>query len=228
MKPSQISKNLYPAVSFGSLANYFGVAISFNDAVPVSTYADIERFFLAATLNLQNSRVTEGILCWLKEYGHLLSPSKIRKFIREGEAYDPSHLGTFLEFMRSMDVDSRPLGILDKFTAKQSKLTPLFVGPRVRKPAAYFLKYNILAPNFSLDREKFLKPRSVVMKSCSEIRNRSLFGSVLNSDVASALVKNSNLNPYALAKMTGHHKANVFKNFRDIKDALSLKVSGVT
>ena len=90
------------------------------------------------------------------------------------------------------------------------------------------MKYYILALIFSRDREKFLKTRSVVMKSCSEIRNRSLFGSVLNSDVASALVKNSNLNPYALAKMTGHHKANVFKNFRDIKDALSLKVSGVT
>ncbi len=219
MRALKISKNL-PQNNFSSLAQYFGIAIAFEDAAPVIGYADIERFFLLATLNLKNSRVAEGTLCWLSEYGHLLSPSKIRKFIKEGEPFDPAVLGGFLEFMQAREVKGRPFGILKKYAKKRSGPESLFDGPRVRGPGPYFAKYNLLVPNFALDKTKFLKSRSFVMKSCVELRNRSLFGSVLNADVASALMKDSSLNAYVLSRLTGHHKTNVFRNFRDIKEAM--------
>ena len=222
MRPSRILKNSIQPINFWSLADYFGIAIAYSEATPVTAYADIERFFLHATLSLKNSRAAEGVLCWVEEYGHLLSPSKIRKFIKEGAAYDPAVLGAFLEFMRTHGVYSRPLGILDEYTSKLRKSKALFGGPRVRRPAAYFLKFNILAPDFALNKEKFLRPKPYIMKNCTELRHRSLFGSVLNSDVASALTKDPDLNAYAAAKITGHHKTNVFKNFLDIKMAFSI------
>ncbi len=221
MKPSWILKNLKPANDFESLASYFGVGIVFDQMVPITSYADLERFFLQATLNLTNSRVTEGVLCWIKEYGHLLSPSKIRKFIKDGEPHNPAVLGGFIEFMRTQGLVTRPLSILDDYTLKMVSPISLFDGPRVIRPASYFKKFNILSPNFALNNEKFLRPKSFVMKNCLELRNRSLFGSVLNSDVASALTKHPNINAYTTAKVTGHHKANVFKNFLDIKEALA-------
>lgn len=219
MRQLTISKNS-PSNNFSSLANYFGIAISFSDSKPITGYADIETFFLQCTMNFNNSRTAEGILCWIDEYGHLISPSKIRKLIKNGVSYDKIVLGGILEFMKARTVSARPLSILKKYVSKRTMSINLFEGPRIRNPAPYFKKVGLLTPNFLLDKEKFLHPRDYVLKSSLELRNRCLFGSVLNSDVASALFKNPQLSAYAAAKLTGHHKANVFKNFLDIKSGL--------
>jgi len=219
MRQSTISKNS-PSDNFPSLANYFGIAISFSDSKTVTEYADIERFFLQCTMNFNNSRTAEGILCWIDEYGHLISPSKIRKLIKDGIPYDKTVLGGILEFMKMRAVGGRPLSILKKYVSKRAISINLFEGPRIRNPAPYFKKVGLLTPNFLLDQEKFLHPRDHVLRSSLELRNRCLFGSVLNSDVASALFKNPQLSAYAVSRLTGHHKANVFKNFLDIKSGL--------
>ncbi|PWU18340.1 MAG: hypothetical protein C5B49_07290 [Bdellovibrio sp.] len=209
-----------PLDNFSSLANYFGIAIAFSDSKPVTGYADIERFFLRCTMNFNNSRTAEGILCWIDEYGHLLSPSKIRKLIRDGVPYDKVVLGGLLEFMKVRSVGGRPIDILKKYASKRESPINVFEGPRIRNPAPYFKKVGLLIPNFAVDKAKFLRPREYVLRSSLELRNRCLFGSVLNSDVASLLSKNPDLNAYAASKLTGHHKANVFKNFLDIRSGL--------
>ncbi len=209
-----------PSNNFSSLANYFGIAISFSDSKPVTDYADIERFFLQCTMNFNNSRTAEGILCWIDEYGHLISPSKLRKLIKEGVPYDKIVLGGILEFMKARTVGARPLSILKKYVSKRAISANLIEGPRIRSAAPYFKKVGLLTPDFLLDKKKFLRPSDHVLRSCLELRYRCLFGSVLNSDIASALSRNPQLNAYAAAKLTGHHKANVFKNFLDIKAGL--------
>ncbi len=84
-----ISKKLRSKMTedeFKRMAHYFGIAIQAppSDIAqnnPDLMFMDIEVFFLSATLLLKTSRMAEGFLCWLVEFGHLLSPSKLRRLI---------------------------------------------------------------------------------------------------------------------------------------------------
>ena len=103
-----ISEKLQTKISsdeFQKIANYFGIAVHSIETKDVSIesqnsrYLDIESFFLSATYNIKTSRLAEGFLCWLLQFGHMLSPSKIRRLIQSDHAYDSSVLGGFIEFM---------------------------------------------------------------------------------------------------------------------------------
>lgn len=206
---------------FKQMAHYFGIAIYFDELDTVHkssnlSFMDIEIFFLAATYHLKTSRMAEGFLCWLLEFGHLLSPSKVRRLIKSGKDFDNAILGGFIEFLVENNIMSNQWKIIRPFCKGKSQVEQLIIGPKVRTPATYFLKYKVIAPQFKLDIEKYLLPKKTLFKNCIELKNRALFGSVVNADVASYLQKNPGSTPYEIAINTHHHKARVFEVYQDI------------
>ncbi len=230
-----ISKNLSNKMSsneFIKIAHYFGIAVQseFSDIalkklsdrdekVQTFVFMDIELFFLTATLQLNTSRLAEGILCWLLTFGHLLSPSKTRRLILSGNYFNPAILGGFIEFMIEKNIMTTQWKIIRPFCKKKLHPESLLNGPLPRLPSSYFLRYQIIAPQFRLDTNKFLLPKKNIYKNCVELKNRALFGSVVNADVASYLLKNPNSTPYQIAVNTHHHKARVFEVYKDVLDA---------
>ena len=207
---------------FKEMAYYFGIAIqpSTSDVLlknnPQLIFSDVEYFFLSATYHLKNSRIAEGFLCWLLKFGHLLSPSKIRRLIIAGEIFDAATLGGFVEFLIENNIKSTQWKIVQPYCKKRKTMTQLLEGPTPRKPSSYFLKYRILAPQFALQLHKFLLPTETIYKNCVELKNRALFGSVVNADVVSYLRKHPGSTPYQIAKNTNHHKARVFEIYADV------------
>ncbi len=218
------SQNKMSFNEFKGTSYYFGIAIqpiyqpSFSplDENPKSSFMDIECFFLAATYHLSTSRVAEGFLCWLLRFGHLLSPSKIRRLIQDGQIFDPAILGGLIEFLHENNIKSNQWKIVTPFCKKRKEVTQLLEGPAPRIPSSYFIKYRIAAPLFRIEMDKFLLPTSAVYKNCLELSNRALFGSVVNADVVSYLEKHPGSTPYQIAKRTHHHKARVFEIYADV------------
>ncbi|MBK9324459.1 MAG: hypothetical protein IPM97_16170 [Bdellovibrionaceae bacterium] len=217
---SRNSLNKISTEEFREMASYFGIAI--QTQLPISllnpnhSFVDIEIFFLSSTYCLTTSRITEGYLCWLLEFGHLLSPSKIRRLIRAGYLYDSAILGGLIEFLLENKIMPNQWKIVTPFCHKRKKSEQLFEGPTPRTPSSYFLKYRILAPQFQLDGTKFLTPTKAIYRSCVELRNRARFGSIVNADVASYLEKHPTSTAYQIAKGTHHHKARVFTVYENI------------
>jgi len=220
-----ISKKFLNKVSekdFLSSAKYLGIAIDTEAIIDIEHYVNIESFFLAATYRLNSSRVAEGFLCWLLRYGHLLSPSKIRRLIQSGQHYNRSVLGGFILFIIDHKINFRQWKLLMSYAHKSKEPKPLIEGPRPKNPNIFFMKYNIIVHNYKMDIDKFLIPIATVYKNCSELRNRALFGSVVNSDVASFLKWFPDASPYQIAKETNNHKARVFQIYKNIKLAISI------
>lgn len=220
-----ISEKLHNKISFDDfkeMAYYFGIAIqpSFSNSVLDENlklvFVDMECFFLSATYNLKNSRIAEGFLCWLLRFGHLLSPSKTRRLIQAGEFFDPAILGGLIEFLNENKIRPAQWKIVMPFCKKRKEVTQLLDGPAPRLPSTYFLKYRIMAPQFILQADKFLLPTVIVYKNCPELKNRALFGSIVNADVVSYLKKHPDSTPYQIAKYTHHHKARVFEIYADV------------
>lgn len=216
------SQNKISYDEFKEMAYYFGIAIqpTFSNSVldknPKTSFVDIECFFLSATYHLKTSRIAEGFLCWLLKFGHLLSPSKIRRLIQSGRFFDPAMLGGLVEFLSENNIRPAQWKIVTPFCKKRKEVTQLFEGPAPRLPSSYFLKYRIIAPLFKLETDKFLLPVATVYKNCPELKNRALFGSIVNADVVSYLEKHPGSTPYQIAKRTYHHKARVFEIYADV------------
>lgn len=213
-----------PYEQFTKTAQYLGVSIntgailgSPQNIEEQKSYTDLEMFILSATYNLKTSRMAEGILCWLLQYGTLLSPSKLRRLIIDGTPYESAILGAFIKLMIEHKIQSSQLKILTPFIHKKRNPILLFDGPAPIKPSPYFKKYGVLAPNFKLEVSKFLKSESFILNNCPEIRFRYLFGSIVNADIASYLLRNTLATPYEIAKGTHHHKARVFSVYPKIK-----------
>lgn len=203
---------------YSEVLSYLGIAITSDKERVPSEYVDLESFFIWAINNFNSSRFAEGFLCWLKEYGYILSPSKIRKLIKEGQTIDPQVLGGVLSFLETNKIGIRQWAIL-KIYAK--KLKPRSFNPIIpRKPQADFAKYGLLIPEFKLDADKFLREKKWVIKNCLEIRNRFLFGATVNADVASYITKNPSATAFEVSKQTGNHKATVFRIYEDVKSVL--------
>lgn len=198
--------------------NYLGAAIGSHVEGCASEYVDLEVFFVEALNYSHTSRSMEAFLCWCVEYGHLLSPSKVRRLIRQTKV-NPQLVGGIVEFLVMHEIKTAQWKILRPF-AKRGKHFNLFAGPRVRDPQPEFAIYGVLMPNFSLDSKKFLRPQSWTLKNCLELRNRALFGSVIHSDLASVIAKDSTINAYRAFKKINHDKSNVFKYFDEVKMAM--------
>jgi hypothetical protein len=150
----------------------------------------------------------------------LLSPSKIRRSIQLGASFDPAVLGALLLFLIENKINLHQWDLLKPYARRNKTMTPLFPGPRPFLPSQFFLKYKILANSYELNQSKFLTPIKQVYRNCAELKNRALFGSTVNADVASFLLREPNATPYQISKLTKNHKARVYEVFEDVRSAL--------
>ena len=80
-------------------------------------YLDLED--LEATLNMgHDPRVTQCFLTWLVKYGIILSPSKIRRLLREGRTVNYAVLGAFIEGLEANNRQKKHWKIVRKFVRK--------------------------------------------------------------------------------------------------------------
>ncbi len=186
------------------------------------SYIDLEEFFLEATYSIDQSRLAEGFLCWLLQFGHLLAPSKIRKLITENTTYSSPFLGCYVQWMMDHGIQKHQWKILFPWMKKAKEKKTWVSGPAPLNPNSSFLKYNILAHDYQLNKEKFLLPTKQIFLQSLELKNRALYGSSVNADVASFLARNSESTAYEVAKKTHHHRARVYSVYQDIKIALSV------
>jgi hypothetical protein len=190
---------------------YMGLSIGEGRTV-INAYVDIEIFFLWLTTQFNNSRIAEGALCWLKRYGHLLSPSKIRRLANSGVCYNQQVLNGIVNFMENQNIKYNQFKILK--TPKIRKTLDFGHGVRIRNPMKEFEIENVLIPNFNLDDNKFLKDEKSVLEKNLELRSRMLFGSCLNADIFSILKKHPKTSRYEIHKITTHHKKSINDVFR--------------
>jgi len=200
--------------------SYMGLSMG-SGKTHIREYVDIEKFLLWGTTQFDSSRFAEGFLCWILEFGEILSPSKIRNLVKSGFEYNPQVLNGILSFMAKRGIKASQLGILKKNESFGS--LDFGHGIRVRNPMPEFKEEGISIPSFKLDKNKFLRDRAGVLKDNIEIRSRLLFGSCVNADVYSAVKKNPGLTRYEAHLLTKHHKTSVNKIFDHIKEAIPTK-----
>lgn len=193
--------------------NYMGMLLG-NGTAKTTDYVDIEVFFLWLTTQFGNSRTAEGALCWIRKYGHLLSPSKIRRLVRLNAQHNQQVLNGIVHFMKSNKIKSNQFQILR--TPKFQTVLDYGQGVRVRNPMPEFAKENVLLPQFSLDENKFLMDEKSVFTNNIEMRSRVLFGSCVNADVYSIIKKDMSVTGYQIHKLTSHHKSSINNVYQNI------------
>lgn len=194
---------------------YMGLSIG-EGSTTINIYVDIEIFFLWLTTQFSDSRIAEGALCWIRRYGNLLSPSKIRRLANNGVYYNQQILNGIVNFMATQNIKYNQFKILK--TPKFKKTLDLGHGVRVRNPMKEFEIENVLIPNFKLDDNKFLKDEKTVLENNLELRSRMLFGACLNADIFSIIKKHPETTRYEIHKITTHHK----KSINDVYSGASI------
>lgn len=203
---------------FANKLCYFGGNLTSGEGDAGRDYLDLEDFFLEATLNMgQDPRVTQCFLTWLVKYGIILSPSKIRRFLREGRKVDPAVLGAFIDILEANNRQKKHWKIIRKFVhkGKQHLLFPQLPSPLQSKINPYFSKYGVLTYAFHLDASKYLKPASAVNSSCPEIRYRALGTGIPAADLRSFHEKHPDIRSvYEIAKRTHHPRTSIYLSYR--------------
>jgi len=185
---------------------YMGLSIG-EGRHRIEEYVDIEQFFLWLTTQFNDSRLAEGTLCWIRKYGNLLSPAKIRRFVQNGANCNQQVLNGIVNFMINNKIKANQVGILK--TPKFRKVLDYGHSVRIRNPMREFEIENVFIPNFNLDDNKFLRDEKSVMADNIEMRSRMLFGSCVNADVYSIIKKHPEVSRYEVHKVTTHHKKSV-------------------
>lgn len=180
---SQQVKNLY---------YYFGITLGgakFKE--PSAEYHDIEKFILDNTVLEHSSRTLEGFLTWLKKYGFILSPSKLRRMVNSKYKCDKVVLGAFMDFVQIYsDQDMTLVTKLCKKNKNQISLLKDVPLSLIRSRNKIFERWGVIIPDYKLDEGKFLLSNEQIINHCPELRNRVFMGSVLHADLYTYLSKN--------------------------------------
>lgn len=197
--------------SFENKLSYMGAALGYESTHFKNEFVCIESFILEATTYKHTSRTIEGFMAWLKRYGSIMDQSKLIRLIKAGKPFDSAMLGAFLTFVQANH--SKSLSASLKFCKPNTNLKSIFDEfplSLIRGEEPYFKKYEIKAPNFIIDMDKFLRSESSVFSDCVEIRNRIACGSSVNADILSFIKKHSsNHSNYQIAKAIGHERTSV-------------------
>jgi hypothetical protein len=196
-----------------SILQYFGVSVQGDEpASEIFGYQDIEKFIMKVTTFKHTPRTLEGFLAWLNQYGHLISPSKIRRLVKNGEIYKSSFLGAICDLLeRKHQVKFKIVRELCEKEKFPTTLTPMPIS-LIRSRNPVFEDWGLVVTEYECKAEKFLIPEKHLLKNCLELRNRIVMGSVTNSDICSLLLKHKSpedLTMYQISKLTNHQKTSV-------------------
>lgn len=170
---------------FGSRLSTLGGRLAFEKH-PANKYIDLEEFFLDATrFVFADERLARCIEHWVRTYGFLIGPSKLRKLIeKEKHPYDPAVLGVFLNIIAKNEKQLN-LKLLEKFCKRKSTLTyrsPSKIRVKDRDLDPDWLRFNIATQNFFDESKKYLLNFDHTQKSSPELRYRIETGDILSSD----------------------------------------------
>jgi hypothetical protein len=197
---------------------YFGGNLSSGAGDIGQGYLDLEDFLLEATLNMgQDSRVTQCFLTWLIKYGIILSPSKLRRLLKQGREVDHAVLGAFVDILEANNRQKKHWKIIRKFVhkAKGHLLFPQLPPPLPNKANPYFLKYGIRTYMFQLDESKYVQPAAAILNSCPEIKYRAMGTGIPAADLRSFHEKHPDIRSvYEIAKRTHHPRTSIYLSYR--------------
>jgi hypothetical protein len=201
---------------FGSRLSSLGGRLGYEN-YPPSKYIDIEEFFLDATrFVFADERLARCIENWIRTYGFLISPSKVRRLIeKEKHPFDPAVLGVFLNLIGRAKEKQLNLNSLSKFCRKKKALT-YRSGSKVKVRHTDFdpdwIKFNIATQKFIDESQKNLLSFDFVLKNTPEIRNRIESDDILCSDYKSYIERegrNHSLN--SISKRIHSYYSNLHK-----------------
>jgi hypothetical protein len=195
-----------------------GGRISYRDKSDLQ-YIDLEEFFLEATIYIHgDSRLANCIEHWIRKFGSLIGPSKVKGLIEKGFAYNKAILGVFLEIIdenkiKQINTDTlRPYCRPYQRPVKRNKLSP-YLPPKYRDPI--WEKYNIITHKFHDESKKNLLSNRAILKNCPELRYRILGCTILDADLQAYLEKTKDYKGSinSIAKRIHAHYANLYKVF---------------
>jgi hypothetical protein len=189
---------------------YFGGSISGDPAGIASSYQDLEEFVASATLHMSDDlRVTHCFLTWLSFYGYLLSPSKLRRILKDVQ-FEPVVLGAFVSILMEESPRKSQWKILSSFLKRTSNRLLFRDLPTPKQTFnAHFKKVGIIAHPLNPDTQKFLIKTEFVLNHCPEIKYRAMGLDPVPSDLRAYLEKEKPGSLYEIAKATHHFRAQV-------------------
>lgn len=200
---------------FGAKLSALGGRLGFEKA-PHDQYIDLEEFFLDSTRYVfAEERLARCIENWIRTYGFLISPSKIKRLIvNEKYPYDPAVLGVFLKIIvhNSKQLNLKPL---QSYCKKKKTLT--YRSPsKVKVAEKYFdpiwLSFNIATHIFVEETQKNLLNFDFTLKQSPELKFRIESDDVTSSDYKAYLLregKGKSLNH--ISKKIHAHYSNLHK-----------------
>lgn len=201
---------------FGSRLTSLGGRLGY-ESLPSNRYIDIEEFFLDSTrFVFADERLARCIENWVRNYGFLISPSKIKKLIeKEKHAYDPAVLGVFLKLIKRTKEKQISIECLSRFCSKKENLT-YRSGSKVRvRPIDYdqdWLEFNIATQNFVDETKKNLLAFDYTLNVAPEIRNRIETDDILCSDYKAFIQREGQGDSlYSVCKKIHAHYSNLHK-----------------
>lgn len=156
------------------------------------SFVDIEDFFLESSLYLDNDkRIKNGILNWYFMFAPLLSPSKLRRKIKEKKLYSNNRLKEIILRLKRKNIINHQWDIIDdclKPNGKEESLLSFFIS----------------------DFSKYLRTNSYISKNCPELFFRMDGFSPIIADIKAARLKRNFRSCHELAKVIGHPKNLVY------------------
>lgn len=202
--------------SFAYKLNRLGGKNTFKQSVAnevvVTPFIDLEFFILEGSLVFKSmdSRLYMTFAYWLKEFGHLISPSKLQKIIKSKKvSYDPQLLLGIIFFIQAysdIDLVNRNKGngfysVIKLLTKKFNQLRVFDYPNRFGSDEAW-IKAKIELPNFIFDEDhNYLNSKLRIFENIKEIKYR-MMGLSANQAEILICIENKIISPREVSKMT--------------------------
>ena len=197
---------------------------SIANEVVVTPFIDLEIFILEGSLALKNmdSRLYMTFVHWLKEFGHLISPSKLQKLIKtKKNLYDPQVLLGIIYFIQiysDIDLVNRNKGngfqgIIKLCHKKFSELKVFDYPSRFGNDESWG-RAMIKLPQFNFDKDNnYLNSKKRIFETIKEIKYR-MMGLSANQAEIFICIENKILSPSEVSRITLSDYGNSYRRLK--------------
>lgn len=214
--------------SFAYKLNQLGGKNTFKQSatkeVVTTPFIDLEIFILEGSLVLKNmdSRLYMTFAYWLKEFGHLISPSKLQKLIKTKKVpHNPQVLLGIIYFIQAYsdiglvnrNKGNGFQGIIKLCHKKFSELKVFDFPSRFGKDEAWG-RAKIELPQFKFDEEhNYLNSKKRIFESIKEIKYR-MMGLSANQAETLICIENKIMSPTEVSRLTYSDYGNSYRRIK--------------
>ncbi len=214
--------------SFAYKLNQLGGKNTFKQSavkeVVTTPFIDLEIFILEGSLVLKNmdSRLYMTFAYWLKEFGHLISPSKLQKLIKTKKIpYDPQVLLGIIYFIQvysDIELINRNKGngfqgIIKLCHKKFSELKVFDFPSRFGSDEAWG-RAKVELPQFKFNEEhNYLNSKRRIFETIKEIKYR-MMGLSANQAETLICIENQIMSPIEISRMTLSDYGNSYRRLK--------------